>query len=70
VPLSESPASAGAEFALQLLRILQDQFRVLDGLFLGAAELLEGRDQPVPRIEGFESHPVRVSCGKTTLDNS
>ena len=62
VPLAERPAGARAEFALQLLRVLQDELGVLHRLLLGTSQLLERRDKPVPRVERLETHPMGISC--------
>lgn len=62
VPLAERPAGARAEFAFQLLRVLQDELGVLHRLLLGASQLLERRDKPVPRVERLETHPMGISC--------
>lgn len=62
MPLAEGPARARAQAALELLGVLQDELRVLEGLLLAAAQLLERGDQPVARVERLEAHPVRVAC--------
>lgn len=65
VPLAERPAGARAEFALQLLRVLQDELGVFHRLLLGTSQLLERSDQPVPRVERLETHPMGVSCNSS-----
>lgn len=63
MPLPECPARAGAEFALGLLGVLENQFRVLDRLLLGSSQLFERRYESVSRVERLEAHTVRITAG-------